>query len=60
LTRCLREGDGINSLTLAPYGEAMFFDEVLIMRGVLGEEEGREYYLKLKGLRDIFGNWAND
>jgi hypothetical protein len=60
LTRCLREDDGINSLTLAPYGEAMFFDEVLIMRGVLGEKEVREYYLKVKGLRDIFGDWANE
>lgn len=59
LTRCLREDDGINSLTLAPYGEAMFFDEVLIIRGVLREDEVKNYYLKLKGLKDIFGDWSN-
>ena len=54
LTRSLREGDSINSLSLAPYGEAVYFDEVLILQGVLEEEEVERYYQMVKGLKEIF------
>ncbi|MFA4015468.1 MAG: hypothetical protein RUDDFDWM_000551 [Candidatus Fervidibacterota bacterium] len=54
LTRGLREEDNINSLSLAPYGEAVYFDEILILQGVLGEEEVERYYQVVKGLREIF------
>jgi hypothetical protein len=56
LTRSLREEDRINSLSLAPYGEEMYFDEILILRGVLDEEEAERYYRMMRGLKDFFSN----
>ncbi|MGC8843133.1 MAG: hypothetical protein ACP5QS_04285 [bacterium] len=53
LTRSLRVDDGINSLSFAPYGEAIVFDEILILPGALDEDEVRRYYQMMKWLKDF-------
>lgn len=53
LSRELKEDDGINTLYIGS-GESMYFDEVLIIRGVMREEDIERYNSCIKGLREIF------
>jgi len=53
LTRCLSDNDGIATLAIGG-GESMLVDEVLLLRGIMNEEEVERYYRMVKGLREIF------
>lgn len=52
LSRELREDDGITTLSFAS-GEPLFIDEVLVLRGIMRDEDIERYYNILKGLREI-------
>lgn len=53
LTRTLKEEDGIYTLSIA-CGEPLIFDEILIIRGIMREDDVERYYNILKELRKIF------
>ncbi len=53
LTRNLNEDDSLTTLYFAS-GEAMCIDEILILRGIIREEDAERYYKVTKVLREIF------
>ncbi|MBC7327677.1 hypothetical protein H5T87_06140 [bacterium] len=52
LTRSFRKEDEINTLSFAS-GEEMYIDEILILKGVMNEEEVLRYYNAIKGLKEM-------